>query len=358
VTVVSPETTSPYTPLLASAACGLFNFSLAEEPIRHRSSRIRLLQARVDDIDFERKVCVCNPAFPSLVDRTFEVTYDVVVVAPGCETNTFDTPGVAEHGLFLRNVTDAMAVRQRLSDVLEMASLPNIPDHEQRALLHILIVGGGPTGVEVAAEISDLVRNDLMLLYPDVANKITVAIHDVATQIMSVFDQKLAEHALTSFRNHEVDVKTGSHIIRVDVSSVYTKEDGEIKYGMLIWAAGNKQVSLVDRLKVSKRGHLPRILTDSYLRALGPDGTPVPDVYAIGDAADVLGGELPTTAEVACQKGEYLAKALATGRQTAFNYKQKALIAYTGQHDGVISGKRDWTGPTAWVAWRSKNLMW
>ncbi|KAK3614455.1 hypothetical protein LTR56_027250, partial [Elasticomyces elasticus] len=188
ITVISPEPTSPYTPLLASAACGLFSLSLAEDSIRHKRRAVRLIQARVRDIDFEKKICSCNPAFPKLADQSFDVSYDTVVIAPGCETNTFNTPGVSENALFVRTVADAMAVRQRLLDILEMASLPNMTEVQQRNLLHIIVVGGGPTGVEITAEMYDLVHNDLIYLYPDLAGKISVAIHDVAAQILSVFD--------------------------------------------------------------------------------------------------------------------------------------------------------------------------
>ena len=127
---------------------------------------------------------------------------------------------------------------------------------------------------------------------------------------------------------------------------------------MLIWATGNRQVPLVEQLKVSKRGRLARIVTDQFLRPLDLDGKPIMHAYAIGDAADIEGGELPTTAEVACQKGEHVARMLNKGVEEPFTYQQRAMVAYVGQHDGVIAGRKDWTGPSAWLAWRSKNLSW
>jgi len=142
ITVLSPEAKSPYTPLLASAACGLFDFSLAEQPVRRKSKRLRYIQASVLDVDFEKKVCLCSPAFKGMAEQSFEVLYDHLVMAPGCTNQTFGTQGVKEHALFVRNVHDAMAVRQRLHDILEMASLPNKTDQEQRDLLHIAVVGG------------------------------------------------------------------------------------------------------------------------------------------------------------------------------------------------------------------------
>ena len=91
-----------------------------------------------------------------------------------------------------------------------------------------------------------------------------------------------------------------------------------------------------------------------------------PDAYALGDAADILSAALPTTAEVACQKAEYLANALNKAPTSAstggFEYQQKAIVAYLGQKDGVVAGGNDgdegWTGRRAWMAWRSKNFWW
>lgn len=126
----------------------------------------------------------------------------------------------------------------------------------------------------------------------------------------------------------------------------------------LIWATGNKQVELVDKLKVSKSDKVPRILTDDFLQVLDPEGKPMDNVFALGDAADIKDSSLPTTAEVACQKAEYLAKTLNTGHEKPFEYDQKPLVAYTGKADGVASGQTEWTGASAWLAWRAKNLDW
>lgn len=358
VIVISPQPTTPYTPLLASAACGLFNFSLAEEPIRSKSRHVQFIQAYVKDIDFEKQTCTCQPAFDSLKDREFSVEYDKVVIAPGCQNQTFGTPGVAENALFVRNVNDAMKVQKRLQDIVEMASLPGISEEEQRALLHIVVVGGGPTGVEISAEMTDLIRDDFSVLYPNLKDKFSIAIHDVATQILSVFDKKLVEHAESNFKRSSVEIKTGSHITKVEPGVMTTKEDGPIRFGMLIWATGNKEVPLTETLKVSKGGRPLRILTNEYLHPMDPNGNAIKNAFAIGDAADVKGGELPTTAEVATQKASYVAKVLNSEHEKPFAYSPRALIAYTGHQDGVVAGRSDWTGQGAWLAWRSKNLSW
>jgi NADH:ubiquinone reductase (non-electrogenic) len=166
VTIISPRRTSAYTPLLASAACGFFPFSCAEESLRAKGRDISFFKAYALSVDFEKRVVTCEPAFDeSLKEQTFDVEYDKLVISPGCtferlrrakshvliflgQTNTFGTPGVEEHALFMKNVFDAMVLRKLLFDQLEKASLPNISREQARGLLHIAIVGGGggPTG--------------------------------------------------------------------------------------------------------------------------------------------------------------------------------------------------------------------
>ncbi|KAH9815727.1 putative NADH dehydrogenase [Teratosphaeria destructans] len=367
IVVISPEDTSPYTPLLASAACGLFDFSLAEEPVRHKNKRITYHKAWVDNVDFVLKLCSCRAACDLSVEggRTFEVYYDRLILTPGCVTNTFGTPGADEHAFFVRNVADAKAVQFRIKQLLELASVPGVTDQEQRELLHIIIVGGGPTGVEMSAEMSDLFFDDFSKLYPHLNGKMSIAIHDAAPYILAAFEDALRLHSLRSFTKRGVQVKTDSKILKVEKHSITTEADGRIGCGAVIWTAGNKQCPLVDNLDTAKTDGLPRIMTDEHLHVLHPtqEGAgllPFPDVYALGDAADIKKRFLPTTAEVAVQKAEYLARVLnanADGKK-AFEYKQKAIVAYIGGHDGVVQGRPDWNGPRAWAAWRSKNLWW
>jgi len=177
VTIISPSRTSAYTPLLASAAVALIPFRYAEESIRSKGRDVRFLEANVTGVDLDLKTVRCEAAFegeePLMRERAFEVGYDRLVLAPGCEfvcarsglgssvvvmrgqsmlthipgtTNTFGTPGVPENALLMKSVSDAMLLRQKLFDQLEKASLPCTTEQEKADLLHIAIVGGGPTG--------------------------------------------------------------------------------------------------------------------------------------------------------------------------------------------------------------------
>lgn len=373
VTIVSPRRTSAYTPLLASAACGVFNFYLAEDSVRSKSRKqIRFIKANVTAIDFEGKECRCEPAFDDDSEQLpdFHLKYDLLVIAPGCIPNTFGTPGVEENAVFMKNVSDAMKVRKILFDLLEKASLPNTSPEKVRELLHIVVVGGGPTGIEMTAELDDLAHNELQDLYPGIGDKLSISIHDVAPNILSAYDKKLYEYANTQLVRRHIEVKTNSHIERVEKDCFYTKEDGRIGCGMLVWATGNKNVPLLDELDVRKtQKGLKRILTDSRLRVVKAkdDDALYDGVFALGDAADVDGASLPTTAEVAVQKAKYLVDIFNAASPNAaahppFKYQQKQLVSYIGGRDGVIAGKDNdhegWTGKSAWLAWRGYNVTW
>ncbi|GAD97629.1 disulfide oxidoreductase, putative [Paecilomyces variotii No. 5] len=361
ITVISPENTSAVTPLLASAACGLFDPRLAHEPLRRKDFHAKYIKAIALDIDFHAQKIICQPAFEGLEDNRFEVDYDKVIISPGCRSNTFGIPGVAEHAIFVKNVANANAVRTRLNDILEMASLPGTSENRQRQLLHVVIVGGGPTGIEVAAELTDLFEGDLGVLFPHLKDKTSVSVHDVAPQILAPFDRKLSEYACTALKGSKVNVKLNSHILNVTADTIETKEDGVTGYGMLVWATGNRSVPLVDKLNIMKTTHgLCRILTDDHLNVFSPDGVVIPNAFAMGDAADIDGGELPTTAEVAIQKADYLIKLLnSNGKASApFLYRQRSLVTYTGRWDGVVQGSHEYTGYGAWLSWRSGNFFW
>ena len=370
VTVISPRRTSAYTPLLASAACGLFNFYLAEESVRSKSRKCNFLKANVYDIDFSSQTISCAPAFDDddeISNQHFQIKYNYLVLAPGCIPNTFNTPGVQEHALFMKNVSDAMAVRKLLFDLLEKASLPSCSPERKKELLHIAIVGGGPTGVEMTAELDDLAHYELLDLYPEVAPYIQISIYDVAPNILGAYDQKLYQYANDQLVRRNIAVETNSHIERVDRDAFYTREKGKVPFGMLVWATGNKAVPLVESLEVRKteRG-LVRILNDSHLRVFKSSKTDeiYDNVFALGDAADIDGASLPTTAEVAVQKAKYLVENFNhrfAAPSAPFAYKQKQLVSYIGSHDGVIAGKGEregWTGRSAWLAWRSGSLLW
>ncbi|KAJ4288492.1 hypothetical protein N0V90_011728 [Kalmusia sp. IMI 367209] len=365
VAVISPLRTIQYTPLLASAAAGMFNFRLAEEPVRRRNKLAGLsyYKATVENIDFERKTLDCKPAISDVLGaqfdvEPFELKYDKLVLAPGCDVQTFGTPGALEHAIFLRTTDDARKIQARILNMLDAASMPGLTETQQRDMLRILIVGGGAIGIEATAELYDLWYHDMRHLYAHLDGKVNIQIHDVAPVLLGTFDKRLGEYASQKLEGRGVEIKTSSHIEKVDAGAIWTKEQGELRYGMLIWATGNGVNPLVSRLEVKKAGKLQRIVTDRRLRVFDLNEQLIEDVYALGDSADIEDYTLPTLAEVAVQKAEYLATELnrADEPEKTFEYRQRANIAYLGEHDGVIGGKDEWTGHSAWLAWRSGSI--
>ena len=344
----------------------LVNFRLAEEPVRRRNKLpgLSFYKATAENIDFQNRIIDCKPALASIVGehqeetKNFKLSYDKLILAPGCEVQTFGTPGALEHAIFLRTTEDARKIQQRILDMLDGASMPGLTDAQQRDMLKIVVVGGGAIGIEATAELFDLWQHDLRHLYPHLDGKLTIEIHDVAPALLGTFDKRLGEYAAQKLEGRGVEVRTSSHIEKVDANAIHTKEHGRVRYGMLIWATGNATNALVSRLNVRKDGKLQRIMTDRRLRVLDAEDHLIDDVYAIGDSADIVGYSLPTLAEVAVQKADYLSAELNRERNPtkSFEYKQRANVAYLGQHDGVIGSKEEWTGQSAWLAWRSGSI--
>lgn len=263
--MVSPRSYFVFTPLLAGTAVGTLEFRAVIESVR-KLHLDQYLQGWADDIDFTRKVVrveantsgdLAARTTPQLLPRqvahemekgpTFDVPYDKLVVAVGAYAQTFGIEGVKEHAHFLRNVGDARRVRMKILQCFEKASLPVTTDAERRRLLHFAIVGGGPTGIEFAAELHDLVRDDLRATYPGLAAFVNITVYDVAPKVLPMFDQKLAQYAMDTFRRERIAVKTEHHLTRIRPDDdcagclkLRFKEygDEEVGAGIVVWSTG------------------------------------------------------------------------------------------------------------------------
>lgn len=238
---------------------------------------------------------------------------DIKFMWEQCTNNAFGTPGVAENSYFIRNVKGDQVVASRVQDCFDKASIPGLTESQERSLLHFVIIVAGPTGDEVSSELHDLLKGGYAKLYPHLKYKVSIGVHDVADKVLSGFDCELQDYAMKSFNKRGVEILTGSHIERIEKGALVMKEKGTIEAGLIIWATGNKSTALVDSLPVKKTLRNPRILTDDFLRVYSKNSELVDGVFALGNAADVENARLPTTAEVACQKANYLAEMLNNG---------------------------------------------
>ncbi|ETW77361.1 hypothetical protein HETIRDRAFT_65511 [Heterobasidion irregulare TC 32-1] len=387
VTLISPINYFNFTPLLASCAVGTLEFRCAIEPVRRYSPDAKYYQAWCDAIDFKQKTLQCMPATPPIHPETlaakqtdntvtnhsdsgapFMIKYDKLVIAVGAYSQTFNVPGVKEHAHFLKDVKDARSIRTRVLECFEQANQPIVNDIERRNLLHFCIVGGGPTGVEFAAELHDLLQTDMAQYYPTLARLAKITLYDVAPNILGNFDKGLAEYAEKKFKRNGITIKTSHHVDRVKPGKLHVREDGEVPFGLLVWSTGLAPNPLIDSISGLQRDKQTRtLLTNDHLNVIREDGSPDTDVWAIGDAARSEGTLLPATAQVANQKAKYLTKKLNRivkdkASPEPFEFKNLGSLAYLGDwsrkaiydRSHADSGpKTKESGRIAWLLWRS-----
>jgi NADH dehydrogenase FAD-containing subunit len=413
--MISPRSYFVFTPLLAGTAVGTLEFRATLESVR-RLKLDHFHQGWADDIDFANKTIRVeantsddlaaktrgtpnkSPALKGKPGEMFEVPYDKLVIAVGSYSQTFGIEGVKEYANFLRDVGDARKIRQRVLQCFEKAALPTTTEEDKKKLLHFVVVGGGPTGIEFAAELHDLIRDDLKKLYPELVKYIGITVYDVAPKVLPMFDQNLANYAMDLFRRDGITVKTQHHLTRIRPDEetkgclrLKIKEygDEEVHAGIVVWSTGLMQNPLVKKIsdevfpppstlgeslapaevKVHKDAKSGGIFTDAHLnvgvvpnesqQAHDAPITVLPDVYAIGDCANIAGQDHPATAQVASQKATYLAKRFNKGDADVMEFKFRNLgtMTYLGNWKAIHqSSADDLKGWTAWVLWRTAYL--
>lgn len=349
VRVVSPRNHFLFTPLLPSTTVGTIEFRSIIEPIRKARKGIQFHQATCTTIRPEDNVIECTGAFKG---KPFELTYDHLVVAVGAVSNTFGIPGVGEHAFLLKELSDARGIRQRICECFERAYKPNRTEEEIRGLLHFVVVGGGPTGVEFAAELHDFVTQDVRRWFPDMQDHVQITLLEAKGEILTQFDAKLGAYAQRHFSRMRVTVRTESMVKEVREDSVILNTGEEIPCGLVVWSTGIGPTKLVDNLPF-KKDAMKRLVVDDHFLVSGAK-----NIYAVGDCTCVEGQDHPPTAQVAQQEGAYLAKILnrLVRQKTAepFEYRHMGMLAYIGERRALadlknVKGK----GFATWLFWRS-----
>ncbi|KAF2305108.1 hypothetical protein GH714_001829 [Hevea brasiliensis] len=294
VQVISPRNYFAFTPLLPSVTCGTVEARSIVEPVRNivrkKNVDISFWEAECFKIDAENKkvYCRCNQNTNMNGKEEFVVDYDYLVIAMGARPNTFNTPGVMEYCNFLKEVEDAQKIRRTVIDNFEKASLPNLSDEERKRILHFVVVGGGPTGVEFAAELHDFVNEDLVKLYPAAKDFVKITLLEAADHILNMFDKRITGFAEEKFKRDGIDVKLGSMVVKVSDKEISTKVRGNgettsIPYGMVVWSTGiGTRPVIRDFMKQIGQTNRRALATDEWLRVEGCN-----NVYALGDCATI-----------------------------------------------------------------------
>ncbi len=352
IAIISPRNHFLFTPLLPSTTVGTIEFRSIIEPIRTSRNEIRYYQAECISIDPEKSIAKCETVQSKEV---FDLEYDHLVITVGAVNNTFGIPGVEKHALFLKELHDARKIRGKIIENFERAAVPGTPDEEKKRLLHFVVVGGGPTGVEFAAELSDFIKDDLVKWYPKLAPHATITLLEAATQILGTFDSKLSEYAMRIFQRQNIVIKTNSPVKEVQEKTILLHDGTTIQHGLVVWSTGIGPTKLLQSLPFPKN-RASRLLTDEFLRVPGTK-----NIYAAGDCATSEDENYPATAQVAQQEGKYLAYSFnrtALGKVPApFRYKNLGMLAYIGDRRALadlpnVKGR----GFATFLFWRSAYL--
>ncbi|KAL3438101.1 hypothetical protein BDV09DRAFT_192367 [Aspergillus tetrazonus] len=324
VIVISPRNYFLFTPLLPSCTTGQVEHRSIMEPIRsilrHKKAHVKFYEAEATKVDYEKRIVYISDDSEIKGDISHtEVPFDMLVMGVGAENATFGIKGVKENSCFLKEVGDAQRIRKRIMDCVETAMFKDQSEEEIKRLLHMVVVGGGPTGVEFAGELQDFFEHDLRKWVPEIQENFRVTLVEALPNVLPMFSKQLIDYTESTFKEESITIRTKTmvkHVTDKYIEAEVTKPDGTkeletIPYGLLVWATGNAIRPIVRDLmsqlpaqKNSRRG----LAVNEYLVVNGTE-----NVWAVGDCAIT---NYAPTAQVASQEGAFLARLFNTMAKT------------------------------------------
>ncbi len=287
-----------------------------------------------------------------------EIGYDYLILAVGGVTDTFGKRGVEQHGLKLKGLLDAVAIRNQVLCLFEHAALETDPAR-RKALLTLVVVGGGPTGVETAGALSELVHLVLAKDLPGLdLTEVSIILLEAANRVLPGMPAPLAQAAVATLEKKGVQVRLGAMVDDYDGETVTLGGGERIATRTLIWAAGARAEPLVSRLG-RPTGRQGRVAVGQTLQLAG-----APEVFVIGDAAylEDAGKPLPMMAPVAMQMGDTAAdnigRLMRGEAPIAFRYQDPGSLATIGRNAAIayIHGL-SLQGFPAWIVWLVVHLI-
>ncbi len=343
-----------FQPLLYQLATGLLGTTAVGHSLRdllegHGNATIH--KASVTAVDLEAR----QVSFDGLAP----ISYDYLVFGLGAKVNFFGTEGAAEHAFPMYTLPHAVRLKDHLLERWEAA------DRDAALVadgaLNVVVVGGGPTGVETAGAIAELYRGDLAKDYRNVADDdARITLVEAGPELFPMFKPKLREYTAKALAERTVEVKTGTAVTSVSPTRVTLKSGDVLAAHTLVWGAGLQGNELVQSLGLElQRGNRIAVGPDLAL----PDH---PDVYVVGDVAAITdsktGQVLPQLGSVALQSGEHAGETIAhriAGKKTKpFAYRDKGTMAAIGRGAAVVQflGGRTMKGAKAQLAWGTVHL--
>lgn len=354
VTLIDKRNFHLFQPLLYQVATGALSPADISSPLRSvlsKSKNTTVLLGEVNDIDTtEQQVMVGGEAVP----------YDTLIVATGAKHSYFGKDSWEEFAPGLKTVEDAIEMRRRIFMAFEAAEKETDPA-KRRALLTFVIVGGGPTGVELAGAIAELATQTLKEDFRNIDTSETkVLLLEGLDRVLPPFAPELSQEAQASLEALGVDVQTKTLVTNIENDIVTIKQGEEVKTiasKTVLWAAGVK-ASAMGKVLMDKTGaecdRAGRVIVEPDLSIKGHS-----NIFVVGDLANFAhqnGKPLPGVAPVAMQEGEYVAKLVQKRLKgetlPQFNYVDRGSLAMIGQHAAVVDlGFIKLKGFLAWFFW-------
>lgn len=343
-----------FQPLLYQVATAGLEPSNISFPLR------KIFQKRKDLFIRIAEVKLINTSANLVHTSIGDISYDYLVLANGAETNFFGMHSLQQNAFSMKSVSEALLLRNTLLQNYEQA-LTSMNDEEKAALLNIVIVGGGPTGVELAGAIAEMKKKILPKDYPELNfGQMRVHLVEATPRLLNGMNEASAKKVEEYLSSLGVEVRPRTSVKNYNGHAVLLSNGTTLYSRCLVWAAGVKGSSL-DGLPAASVLPNKRILVDDFNRIEG-----LKDVFAIGDIASMKGAQYPKghpqVAPVAMQQAVLLAKNLSRVQQEkglkAFVYKDKGSMATVGRNLAVAElGKIKLKGFIAWIIWMMVHLM-
>jgi NADH dehydrogenase len=287
------------------------------------------------------------------LDSSETLEFDHLIVALGSSTADFGVPGVSEHGLGMKSVHEALMIRAEV-----MRRFEDLCRFEDNTRLSIAVVGGGPTGVEMAGALAELKRGPLKNDMAHAAEHMDIYLIEAGPRILPMFSEKLSARAESDLHKLGVFVKTNTSVREIKSRQIIVKTGEPIPAEVTIWAAGVKGEPTAGLLNLPIAG--TRIDTDENLEV-----NHYPNIWAIGDINGSKGKDgrfYPMVAPVALQQGKWVAQQILRKHEgkalKPFKYRDKGSMATIGRHKAVVEVRNfRMTGPLAWFAWLFLHLF-
>ena len=356
--LVDKENFFQFNPLLPAVAVGAVETRHIVYPFRAmaRHRHIRFHKNKVTRIDLaNRQVHLHN----NLVE-----SFDTLVIALGSVTNYYGVPGAAEHTRPFKTIVDAMTLRARVVELFEMAEQAATLEQRKR-LLSFAVVGGGVTGVEVAAELIEMARETLLPRYPSLhASHLSVTVLEGGDRVVPSARPDHSTYVHRFLVRRGVQVLLGARVTRVEPKRIHLADGGVFDAFTIVWTAGVRPPDCVVGLPV-RHERDGRVAVDGQLRALDPGGRPIEDVFVLGDCAASPrpdGTIQPALSQTAIAMGAHVGAALvrrARGRPPApFRFRHAGYIISLGQHSSVLElFGLPLSGRLAWLFWAGAYLV-